>query len=289
MKFMLIKGTFHVKGRQPDGDTIGFKAENKQNWAEFESRFKTRGQGIKTNRAGVLSIRLKAIDTLETHYEGNHQPSALARKATDFLLEEAGIKEVAWDGASVASAQDETHGYILSRAIDKSRRPTCFAFAGNTERKDGELLPLDAEWLKNSINYKLLEQGLAYPTFYKAMLDFPDLRKELANIAMASAEAKLGVWAVDKSRGISIRNKEQLEQEGVIMPKLFRILTEYFKEHPDGMDRFHSWLQDWNEEVCILPSGNTAGLHEVIEKKGEEIKLTVDPWEMIFRPRHLPR
>ena len=32
MPFNLIKGTFHVVGYSPDGDSIRFRAEDLQNW-----------------------------------------------------------------------------------------------------------------------------------------------------------------------------------------------------------------------------------------------------------------
>ena len=32
MPFHIIRGTFHVKGYSPDGDSIRFKADNKSHW-----------------------------------------------------------------------------------------------------------------------------------------------------------------------------------------------------------------------------------------------------------------
>jgi hypothetical protein len=38
MSFRVIKGTFHVVGYSPDGDSIRFKAVNEANWALLEAR-----------------------------------------------------------------------------------------------------------------------------------------------------------------------------------------------------------------------------------------------------------
>ena len=34
-QFQIIKGKFHVKGYQPDGDSIRFEAENPAHWDAF--------------------------------------------------------------------------------------------------------------------------------------------------------------------------------------------------------------------------------------------------------------
>jgi hypothetical protein len=63
MPFTLIKGTFHVVGYQPDGDSIRFQADQRENWGLLK------GSAVKLNARGHAQLRLEAIDTLETHYE----------------------------------------------------------------------------------------------------------------------------------------------------------------------------------------------------------------------------
>lgn len=35
MSFILIKGTFHILGKEPDGDSVRFKANNKAHWKKL--------------------------------------------------------------------------------------------------------------------------------------------------------------------------------------------------------------------------------------------------------------
>lgn len=35
-EFKIIKGKFHVKGYQPDGDSIHFEADNPAHWDSFD-------------------------------------------------------------------------------------------------------------------------------------------------------------------------------------------------------------------------------------------------------------
>jgi len=133
MPFFLIRGTYHIKGYSPDGDSLRFRARNKANWAKLG------GQPVALNARGHAQLRLEAIDTLETHYKNQHQPLDLAVKALDFLLKGLGITgmqtDVLW--TMVTAVQDGTEGYILARTTDKYQRPIAFVYAVNRPRKMG--------------------------------------------------------------------------------------------------------------------------------------------------------
>ncbi len=64
MSFNLIKGTFHVVGYSPDGDSIRFQANDRNKWNLLE------GPPVQPNARGHVQLRIEAIDTLETHYLG---------------------------------------------------------------------------------------------------------------------------------------------------------------------------------------------------------------------------
>jgi hypothetical protein len=91
MSFFLIKGTFHVKGYSPDGDSVRFQANNSANWKKLS------GPAAELNARGHAQLRMEAVDALETHYEGYHQPLKQAKAAGRFLLSSLGINEVVWD------------------------------------------------------------------------------------------------------------------------------------------------------------------------------------------------
>src|SRR5687768_14135031 len=62
MPFTLIKGTFHVVGRSPDGDSVGFRAADPAHWALLD------GPPPRLNSLGITQLRFEAIDALETHF-----------------------------------------------------------------------------------------------------------------------------------------------------------------------------------------------------------------------------
>lgn len=260
MPFHVIKGTFHVQGYQPDGDTIRFQADNKANWLLLE------GLTVKLNGKEHASLRFEAIDALETHYQGTHQPFEYANAATDRLLELADIKNVRWSSnrTQVRSARDGTRGYIMSRATEKNRRPVAFVFPGETDFADGQQVFLKPEMSIGSFNYQLALEGLVYPTFYESL--FYDLRQKITDAVREARQQKAGLWQIDKTMtGIEITSLSKLEEEGVILPKLFRRLVEWFKANSD--QTFLEFIKD-RDRVLNLKAMNFTHLDSEIEVSG---------------------
>ena len=295
MPFTLIRGTFHVVGKSPDGDTLGFAAKKKSNWKKLKGRqpkFNMNGKG------NIINLRFEAIDTLETHYvpgKGKriHQPQPDAHDATDFTLKAAGIKNVVWgmkEGERTrithADEGDKTEGYVLVRTVERFGRAVAFVFQGNPGKPDGTMQFLDVKWLKKSINFKLAESGMAYPTYYDDMCRFTDLRDAFTAASEKAAKAKKGVWRKDKSRGTTLNNENQLTTTDVVLPKMFRRLTEYLRTRKKD-EKFIDWLKARDEDVLILAPGMMGRMgtfDEVFEEKGKRVGMTVKPTEVIFKP-----
>jgi hypothetical protein len=90
--------------------------------------------------------------------------------------------------------------------------------------------------LRQSLNYRSLDRGYSYPLFYDTL--FADLRTVLAKAATTARQAKRGLWWSDRSRsGLVVRGQTDLEQNGVIYPKLFRRLTEYLRRQGGDLSR----------------------------------------------------
>jgi len=124
MGFILIKGTYHIKEYSPDGDSIRFKADTTTQWNKLQ------GRKVILNSKDHAQLRIEAIDTLETHYVGQHQPLDLANKAMEKLLEQIGITNIKWNDkhTEVVEANDGVAGYILARKADQFGRPIAFVF-----------------------------------------------------------------------------------------------------------------------------------------------------------------
>ena len=277
MAFHLIKGTFHVVGYSPDGDSIRFQADDRDNWDLLD------GPQVGLNARGHAQLRIEAIDTLETHYLGHHQPLQLANEATLFLFETLGVKNVKFNkaGTKVVSAQDGTHGYILSRKTEKYRRPVSFVFACDAEEDDGAQIFLRPDRLEDSVNYKSALAGLAYPTYYSGL--FPDLRKKLTS---AVAKARKGhdkdIWSVDKTtKGFTVSSLASITEEEVILPKLFRRIINFMGDG-GSIDGFKDYLAANPDPVMELKTGHFTNLDTFVEVIGNKVRLTVEPEHLVF-------
>lgn len=276
MPFHLIKGTFHVVGYSPDGDSIRFNADDHDNWNLLN------GSPVELNARGHVQLRIEGIDTLETHYQGHHQPLKPANKALRFLLDELGIKRVQFDkDGKVISAKDGTRGYILSRRTEKNRRPVSFVFAGDTDDGDGVEVFLRSDRLEESVNYKSALEGLAYPTYYTGL--FSDLRKKLTSaVAQARKGGGKGIWPKDKTtEGFTIPSLSSVTETHVILPKLFRRIVN-FMGSGGSIDGFKDYLAANPDPVVELKNGHFTNLDTFVEATGEKVRLTADPEDLVF-------
>ncbi|MBK7386919.1 MAG: nuclease [Methanothrix sp.] len=276
MAFFLIKGTFHVKGYSPDGDSIRFRARNPDNWKKLS------GPAVELNARGHAQLRIEAIDALETHYQGYHQPMKLAKAACRHLLSYLGIDELIWDErqSRVIKARDGTEGCILARSTEAYRRPVAFVFADGIEQRDGSEVLLDESMLKRSLNYSLISRGLAYPTYYNGL--FSDLRLPLTR-AMARARSEgRGVWPYDlTTKGFSVPCMDPLTEDVVILPKLFRRLVDYMGEG-GMMNGFRDHLSARCEPLVRISQVHFTRLDAVVDVKGDRVRLTEPPENLIF-------
>ena len=248
MPFTLIKGTYHVVNYSPDGDSIRFMPANPALLQQLS------GPKPTINARGHVQLRIEAIDALETHYSPPsgggplHQPLALAQAARMALLDFVNITNV--------------------------------VFAGNAPEADGASVTLQEQRLKQSFHYRALAQGLAYPTYYKGL--FFDLRDVLTNAVVQARKQKLGVYRNDATAtGVVVNSLSVITTDHPILPKLFRRMSEYLV-NTGSIKGFKQVMAKAKEPVYDLRQQNFTHFDTFIEQKGERIKLTRLPEELVF-------
>ncbi len=279
MSFKAIKGTFHIVGYSPDGDSVRFKADDPERWKLLK------GRTVKLNSKEHAQLRIEAIDTLETHYKREHQPNKFANSATNYLFKLLSIKNVVWNanGSRVRSADDGVPGYIISRTAERYGRPVSFVFAKMKNIEDGQEIYLNNKIVRKSVNFKMLSKGLAYPTFYDGM--FYDLRELFAKATLKARKSKIGVWSEDRTNKFTcIDSLSDITDTHVLLPKLFRRITTYLKENEtfDAND-FIAKLESKQEKVLVLSILHFTHFDNIISvNKQGEIKLRYKPENLVF-------
>ncbi|WP_236809120.1 nuclease [Amycolatopsis albispora] len=252
------------------------------------------GLRVRLNSRGGAQLRLEGIDALETHYQSQapgggrwHQHPALAKEGADALLRQLGFRSVERDedGTVVSASPESVPGHILTRFADKYGRPVSFAFRGQRGRaKDGSQVHLDAKGVANSANFEQLAAGHAFPTFYSLL--YVDLRQAMADAATAAREKKAGIWAHDVStEGFRLTSRKQLQEEVVLLPKLFRRLVDYLGLDESGgvsLANFARYLDTRDDRLFTTPDGHATELATLVEVKRQQLRLTVDPERIVF-------
>ena len=281
MAMFLIAGSFRIMGAQPDGDSIRFTPNDPAQWDLVTGPHK-----VKRNASGAAQLRMDAIDTLETHYGSprTHQPLELAHAAADELLDWLGFTNVARDQNETvtSSTPDTVEGFVLTRSADLYGR--CISFVGRGQAPDASGTPVfvDVPILQATANHHMLSTGLAYPTYYRAL--FPDLRKEFTAAAEQARDSGLGVWASDQTTtGAEVTGINALEDDIVIVPKLFRRLVDYLRLGDDSMAGFPAFLDQAADKFFILSTGHSmTGLDSIVEVNGNNVKMTRPIEDIVF-------
>jgi endonuclease YncB( thermonuclease family) len=284
MPMLLIQGTFRILGAQPDGDSIRFTPNDPDEWNLVEGPHR-----VRRNAHGGAQLRLDGIDSLETHFTTTgqilHQPLDLAHQAADALVDLVGFSDVVRSPEETVTSgtPDETPGYILTRGADLHGRCVALAGSGDPPGPSGQPIRVEVPLLQQTVNFKQLEAGLAYPTYYKKL--FLDLRNAMTQAVAGARQAQRGVWQSDQTEsGATIAGVQTLEDDVVILPKLFRRLADYLElNHGDpSLAAFPDFLAQRGDPLFIISTGHPTGLHFVVEVDGQTVKLTRPPEDLVF-------
>ncbi|HEY8547291.1 MAG TPA: lamin tail domain-containing protein [Acidimicrobiales bacterium] len=294
---MLLRGEFVIRypdlprqGPEPDGDTVKFAPDQPR---LVEALPRPSGAPPDLGPRGI-SVRLEAIDALETHFGVTHQELAGADAARDELLRLLGFTNVVFFDDlpnKVRSAdQDAVRGHVLTNGVDANGRLIAFVYAGEADRPDGTTVFLDEAGVDASVNAKLLAAGHAYPAFYATLP--ATLRTHLATLSRAARadDPPRGLWArsaADPNAAATVPDLAAL-QELVIWPKLFRRLVPYLATGATSFDGLDAWLRadpvHRDDELFRLDILERANIHDVVRGVGPHIQLTVWPEDFVITP-----
>jgi hypothetical protein len=282
----VVKGSFQVLGSEPDGDSVHFVPDDPH-------AFRALHIPARLGPGGRVQLRLDAIDALETHYtppghgQGTrHQPLDLAHAAADLLLAQLGFSGLARsaNGETItATTPPRTRGHLLTRSADKHGRPISLVVPGDTDRADLSGVFVDADLLRTTINHRLVETGLAYPTYYSQL--YPDLRVAFTAATAQARAGKLGVWAADATTsGATIAAGTDLSDRLVVLPKLFRRLTDYLALGAGSLDLggFRDFLVARDDRLFVLSDGQLTGLDTIVTVDGPTVAMTRPPEDLLF-------
>ena len=277
-QYKIVAGTFHVKGFQPDGDSIRFQANKSENWDFFQ--WET--EALKASKKKQL--RVESIDALETHYEGYHQPRPFAIAALESLLELLNIKSVTYSLSvtQIVDADDGKAGFIASATTDNFGRPVSYLFPKNAKLNDGDVMDSATLPIEDSINFQLAREGLVYPTFYTTT-DRVFAEKIRAVVARAR-KTKRGIWSIDKTPDFTLLDIRALQEDILLMPKLFRRLVGFFDNYSD-FGKLEEYMKKQRDNLVLWDGTKKKSMADLMKITGRRIQMTTPVEDILFSPK----
>lgn len=277
-QYKIVAGTFHVKGFQPDGDSIRFQANKPENWDFFQ--WET--EALKASKKKQL--RVESIDALETHYEGYHQPRPFAIAALESLLELLNIKSVTYSLSvtQIVDADDGKAGFIASATTDNFGRPVSYLFPKNAKLNDGDVMDSATLPIEDSINFQLAREGLVYPTFYTTT-DRIFAEKIRAVVARAR-KTKRGIWSIDKTPDFTLLDIRALQEDILLMPKLFRRLVGFFDNYSD-FGKLEEYMKKQRDNLVLWDGTKKKSMADLMKITGRRIQMTTPVEDILFSPK----
>jgi endonuclease YncB( thermonuclease family) len=282
--YKVIFGEFVIIGKQPDGDSVRFKADNSSLFSKLKF-----AQRLKQSKDETVQLRFEGIDAPELHYGGTLQP--MGRESRDRLLEWMGFRNVQYDNLTVSgSSPERVRGAILSAMVERNGRPVAYVLgqAEATGLQDGSSISVDDTRLRLTLNALSLEKGMSYFTVYNSM---PAAQiKTFQQLTTKARAAKIGIWARDKTSEFTLENAGSINESGqLILPKLFRRATDYLsaKRKKKTTASFKNWLIESrdtasSQDGLLLERGNKRRLSDLIEQNGSRVRFKANTLELVF-------
>lgn len=279
-QFTVIKGTFHVKGYQPDGDSIRFEADNPAHWDVFA------WHSVSKKKSAKKQLRIEAIDALETHYQGYHQPRPFALAALERLLKLLNIQDIRYslNVTTIVEANDAQPGFIATHGLDRYDRPISLLFPASAKLIDGSLLTPDRLPLEKSVNYILAREGLVYPTFYTTTEKI--FVEKIRKAVRLARQDERGIWAIDRTSDLVLWDTRTIQEDVTILPKLFRRLVEFCDTYADFADLpAYMARQKDNLELLHDPTPRSLASLMTFDVTGRRLSLTAPVEDILFSPK----
>lgn len=277
-QYKVIAGTFHVKGFQPDGDSIRFQANKPEHWDFFT------WETPADKAAKKKQLRVESIDALETHYEGYHQPRPFAIAALESLLELLGIQSVTYSLSvtQIVDADDGKAGFIASASTDRFGRPVSYLFPKNANLADGAVMDSATLPIEDSINFQLAREGLVYPTFYTTTDRV--FAEKIRAVVSRARKTRRGIWSIDKTSDFTLLDIRALQEDILLMPKLFRRLVSFFDNYSD-FGKLQEYMTKQRDNLVMWDGTKKRSLADLMKFSGRRIQMKTPVEDILFSPK----
>lgn len=167
------------------------------------------------------------------------------------------------------------HPFENDRAVPAPDR-VCISRRSATSAEDRKHRPAE---LRASLNYRLMQQGLVYPTYYKTL--HWDLRDALTASMLGAKKKKKGVWKNDGTGSFKLTKPETITDDVPILPKLFRRLMRMYA-NKGSFAGMNEYLLTRRETVVQISHCHFTHFDQICTQKGNVISMSGPPEDFVF-------
>lgn len=142
---------------------------------------------------------------------------------------------------------------------------------------DSENLPIE-----DSINFQLAREGLVYPTFYTTT-DRIFAEKIRAVVARAR-KTKRGIWSIDKTSDFTLLDIRALQEDILLMPKLFRRLVGFFDNYSD-FGKLEEYMAKQRDNLVLWDGTKKKSLADLMKITGRRLQMKTPVEDILFSPK----
>jgi hypothetical protein len=157
-----------------------------------------------------------------------------------------------------------------------------YLFPKTAKLIDGTVMDSATLPIEDSLNFQLAREGLVYPTFYTST-DRTFAEKIRAVVARART-TKRGIWSIDKTADFTLLDIRTLQEDILVLPKIFRRLVGFFEGYSD-FAKLSEYLKKQKDNLVLWDGTKKKSLADLMTIEGRTIRMKTPVEDILFNPK----
>ena len=179
-------------------------------------------------------------------------------------------------------ANDGKTGFIASGSVDRFGRAVSYVFPKNAKLIDGAVMDSESLPLEDSINFELAREGLVYPTFYTTTDRV--FAEKIRTVVSRARQTKRGIWSIDRTSDFTLLDIRTLQEDNLVMPKLFRRLVGFYDNYSD-FGKLADYMKQQKDNLVLWDGTKKKSLADLMTFTGRRLQMKTPVEDILFSPK----
>ena len=179
-------------------------------------------------------------------------------------------------------ADDGKSGFIASATTDRFGRPISYLFPKSAKLTDGVVIDSADLPIEKSLNFQLAREGLVYPTFYTTTDRI--LAEKIRAVVARARKTKRGIWSIDRTPDFMLWDIRTIQEDILLMPKLFRRLVGFFDKYSD-FGKLEEYMAKQRDNLVLWDGTKKRSLADLMKISGRRLQMKTPVEDILFSPK----